>query len=101
MVHHLDIGAMNMGTRGWNTEIFQEGVSIPPMKLIGEGRLDPKVMSIILPNTRTPGITTNDVASQVRREQAYATDVLGLLEQYGLDRDSRSAACEGRVGMVR
>src|SRR3546814_2802998 len=36
MVHHLDIGAMNMGTRGWNTEIFQEGVRIPPMKLIEE-----------------------------------------------------------------
>src|SRR3546814_8380314 len=36
MVHHLDIGAMNMGTRGWNTEIFQEGVRIPPIKLRSE-----------------------------------------------------------------
>src|SRR3546814_10622944 len=67
MVHHLDIGAMNMGTRGWNTEIFQEGVRIPPMKLIEEGRLDQKVMSIILTNTRTPDIHENDVTSQDRK----------------------------------
>src|SRR3546814_18544795 len=68
MVHHLDIGAMNMGTRGWNTEIFQEGVRIPPMKLIEEGRLDQKVMSIIITNTRTPDIHENDVTSQIASE---------------------------------
>src|SRR3546814_16028650 len=76
---------MNMGTRGWNTEIFQEGVRIPPMKLIEEGRLDQKVMSIILTNTRTPGIPENDVTSQIASVQAAAGDVLGLFEKYGVD----------------
>jgi N-methylhydantoinase B len=85
MVHHLDIGAMNMGTRGWNTEIFQEGVRIPPMKLIEEGRLDQKVMAIILTNTRTPDIHENDVTSQIASVQAAADDVLALFEKYGVD----------------
>ena len=30
MVHHLDIGAMWMGTRGWSVEIYQEGFRVPP-----------------------------------------------------------------------
>src|SRR3546814_19971999 len=55
------------------------------MKLIEEGRLDQKVMSIILTNTRTPDIHENDVTSQIASVQAAAGDVLGLFEKYGVD----------------
>ncbi len=37
MVHHFDIGGMNMGTRGWGTEIYQEGLRIPPLKIVEAG----------------------------------------------------------------
>lgn len=83
MVHHMDIGAMHMGTRGWGTEIFQEGVRIPPMKLVEDGRLDQKVMSIILTNTRTPDVHENDVTSQIASVQVAADDVLALFQKYG------------------
>src|SRR3546814_14611412 len=65
-----------------DTTLFR---SIPPMKLIEEGRLDQKVMSIILTNTRTPDIHENDVTSQIASVQAAAGDVLGLFEKYGVD----------------
>lgn len=83
MVHHLDIGAMHMGTRGWGTEIFQEGVRIPPLKLVEQGRLDEKVMAIILTNTRTPEVHENDVLSQLSSVQVAAEDVLALYRKYG------------------
>lgn len=83
MVHHLDIGAMHMGTRGWGVEIFQEGVRIPPLKLVEEGRLDQKVMAIILTNTRTPEVHENDVLSQLSSVQVAAEDVLALYGKYG------------------
>src|SRR3546814_16637915 len=86
MVHHLDIGAMNMGTRGWNTEIFQEGVRFAPMKLIEEGRLDQKVMSIILTNTRTPDIHENNVTSQIASVQAAEGSALGMFEKSSEER---------------
>src|SRR3546814_16835199 len=74
-----------MGTRGWGTEIFQEGVRIPPMKLVEEGRLDQKVMSIILTNTRTPDIHENDVTSQIASVQVASDDILALFRKYGAD----------------
>src|SRR5690606_37409431 len=54
MVHHLDIGGMNMATRGWGTEIYQEGLRLPAVKVISEGVLQRSVLEIVLNNTRTP-----------------------------------------------
>jgi N-methylhydantoinase B len=65
MVHHFDIGGMNMGTRGWGTEIYQEGLRIPPLKIIEEGELDGKVLDIILTNSRTREMLENDLMSQI------------------------------------
>jgi len=85
MVHHMDVGAMHMGTRGWGVEIFQEGVRIPPLKLVEGGKLDEKVMAIILTNTRTPEVHENDVLSQLSSVQVAADDVLALYRKYGRD----------------
>ena len=54
MVHHMDIGGMNMANRGWGTEIYQEGLRIPPLKVVKAGRLDRDLLAVILRNTRTP-----------------------------------------------
>ncbi len=83
MVHHFDIGGMNMGTRGWGTEIYQEGLRIPPLKIVEAGELDTKVMDIILTNTRTRDMLKNDVISQISSVQVAADDVLALFRKYG------------------
>lgn len=83
MVHHMDIGAMHMGTRGWGTEIFQEGLRIPPLKLVENGIVDRKLMAVILLNTRTPEVHENDVISQLSSVQVAAEDVLALFRRYG------------------
>lgn len=85
MVHHLDIGAMNMGTRGWNVEIYQEGLRTPPLKLVEQGQLDRKVLSIILTNTRVPDILENDLVAQLSSVAVAVDEVLGLFRKYGKD----------------
>ena len=83
MVHHFDIGGMNMGTRGWGTEIYQEGLRIPPLKIIEAGELDGKVLDIILTNTRTREMLENDLMSQISSVKVAADDVLELFRKYG------------------
>jgi len=83
MVHHLDIGAMHMGTRGWGTEIWQEGLRIPPLKIVDGGRLDEKVLAIILNNTRVPETIENDLRSQLASVQAAREELAALFEKYG------------------
>ncbi|GAB2904946.1 hydantoinase B/oxoprolinase family protein [Paralcaligenes sp. KSB-10] len=83
MVHHFDIGGMNMGTRGWGTEIYQEGLRIPPLKIVEGTELDTKVMDIILTNTRTRDMLENDVISQIASVKVAADDVLELFRKYG------------------
>lgn len=83
MVHQFDIGGMNMGTRGWGTEIYQEGLRIPPLKIIEGGQLDGKVMEIILTNTRTREMLENDLLSQISSVKVAGEDVLDLFRKYG------------------
>src|SRR5690606_1422311 len=83
MVHHFDIGGMNMGTRGWGTEIYQEGLRIPPLKVVEAGTLDRKVMEIILTNTRTREMLENDLTSQISSVKVAAQDVSDLFRKYG------------------
>ncbi len=83
MVHHMDIGAMNMGTRGWGLEIFQEGVRIPPMKIIRKGVFNEEALAIILNNTRTRDVHENDIRSQFSSVQVACSDVLELFQKYG------------------
>lgn len=83
MVHHFDIGGMNMGTRGWGVEIFQEGLRIPPLKVVEGGVLDRKLMEVILTNTRTREMLENDLTSQISSVQVAAQDVTDLFRKYG------------------
>ncbi|HYH40426.1 MAG TPA: hydantoinase B/oxoprolinase family protein, partial [Burkholderiales bacterium] len=83
MVHHMDIGAMHMGTRGWGTEIWQEGLRIPPLKVIDAGRMDANVLAIILNNTRVPETIENDLLSQLSSVQAAREELTALFRKYG------------------
>ncbi|MDA0675848.1 MAG: hydantoinase B/oxoprolinase family protein [Proteobacteria bacterium] len=83
MVHHLDIGAMNMATRGWGTEIYQEGFRVPPVKIAEEGVLDRKLLAVLLNNTRVPQVLENDLTSQLASVRAAGDDLGALFRKYG------------------
>lgn len=83
MAHHQDIGAMNFGSRGWNVDIQQEGLLIPPMKLVDNGKRNDAIMEIILRNTRTPEAMRNDILAQIASVNAGGHELAIVHETYG------------------
>ncbi|EXL02307.1 hydantoinase B/oxoprolinase family protein [Aquamicrobium defluvii] len=83
--HHMDIGAMWMGTRGWGVEIWQEGLRIPPLKLMREGKLDQSLMALVLNNTRVPLILENDLIAEMSAIQKGAEEMQKIFDSYGTD----------------
>ena len=51
--HHADVGGMTPGSMPLSTELFQEGVIIPPLKLVEAGKLNEGLMGLLLANVRT------------------------------------------------
>jgi N-methylhydantoinase B len=62
--HHADVGGMAPGSLPLSTEIFQEGIIIPPLKLYRAGVLNTEVLDLILANVRTPAERRGDLAAQ-------------------------------------
>jgi N-methylhydantoinase B len=55
---------MTPGSLPLSTEIFQEGIIIPPLKLYRAGALNEDVLHLILRNVRTPDERRGDLAAQ-------------------------------------
>jgi N-methylhydantoinase B len=62
--HHADIGGMDPGSMPLGTEIFQEGVRIPPIHLVRGGVLVRDVVELLLANVRVPDERTGDLLAQ-------------------------------------
>ncbi|WP_159350519.1 hydantoinase B/oxoprolinase family protein [Roseomonas harenae] len=66
-------------------EVFEEGLQIPPMKLLRAGQQDDTLVSIIRKNVRTPDQTMGDLWAQVVALDLMEERLLILMEQAGLD----------------
>ncbi len=85
--HHLDVGGMRPGSyAGDAVEIFQEGLRIPPIKLVEEGKMNARVFALIEANIRQPAMTLGDLRSQVAALEIGRKGVLELVERYGAKR---------------
>jgi N-methylhydantoinase B len=62
--HHADVGGMSPGSLPLSTEIYQEGIIIPPIKLYKRGVLNEDLLHLILRNVRTPDERRGDLAAQ-------------------------------------
>ncbi len=66
IAHHADIGGMSPGSMaGGMTEIYQEGLRIPPIRLVRDGKVVSDVMDLILLNVRVPEERRGDYAAQI------------------------------------
>jgi len=66
MAHHQDVGGMTPGSVPTNaTEIFQEGIRIPPLKLASAGKIDENLMQILRLNVRLPDLFMGDINAQI------------------------------------
>src|SRR5690606_34717949 len=63
--HHADVGGMAAGSMPLAREIYQEGLRIPPLRLVAGGSRNEDVWRLILANVRTPAEREGDLAAQV------------------------------------
>ncbi|HKW17241.1 MAG TPA: hydantoinase B/oxoprolinase family protein [Terriglobales bacterium] len=63
--HHADVGGRYPGSMGLCREIYEEGLRIPPVKLVRNGTTDESVARTILNNVRTPEERQGDLAAQI------------------------------------
>ncbi len=62
--HHSDMGGMSPGSMPLATEIYQEGLRVPPVRLVREGAFDEDLLALILLNVRTPEERVGDLRAQ-------------------------------------
>lgn len=63
--HHADVGGAYPGSMAPTTEIYQEGVIIPPLKLLDSGHSNAAVLELLCRNVRTPEERRGDLAAQL------------------------------------
>jgi len=85
IAHHSDVGGRVPGSNASDsTEIFQEGLRIPPLKLYAAGQADLTLFSLIRNNVRLPNMLIGDLQAQLATcgigEQAF----IALIEKHGV-----------------
>lgn len=83
--HHADVGGMSPGSLPLSTEIYQEGIIIPPVKLYKAGRLDADLLRLILRNVRTPDERRGDLAAQRAAAAVGERRLVELVAAFGRD----------------
>ncbi|MFH1138070.1 MAG: hydantoinase B/oxoprolinase family protein [Pseudomonadota bacterium] len=91
--HHADVGGMTPGSMPLSTSLFQEGIVIPPLKLVEKGVIDRKMLDFFLSNVRTPLEREGDFAAQIMANLTGVRRLEELLNRHGLDQvDSHARA---------
>ena len=84
--HHLDVGGRGPGSYGADaTEIYQEGLRIPPSRIVRQGVFNELFLPILEANIRVPRQTVADVRAQIAALSIGAADVVRLTKRYGSD----------------
>ncbi len=90
--HHADVGGAYPGSMGLCREIYQEGVRIPPVKLMRGGVMNVDVLSLLLNNVRTPEEREGDLGAQIAACHTGAERLREVCSRYGVDRAKRAAS---------
>jgi N-methylhydantoinase B/oxoprolinase/acetone carboxylase alpha subunit len=90
--HHSDVGGMSPGSMPLAREIFQEGLIIPPIKLIRRGQMVPDILALLLNNVRTPDEREGDLTAQIAANHTGAERLRHIVSRYGYKRVARYAA---------
>lgn len=81
--HLVDLGGLGMGPEG--ADIFDEGLLIPPCKLVDQGVINPLLMEIVKANSREPIANEGDIYALIACCEAGATRLAGMMEEFGID----------------
>jgi N-methylhydantoinase B len=89
--HHADVGGTYAGSMGPCREIYQEGLRIPPVKIVRGGQLDRDVLALLLNNVRTPKEREGDLSAQLAACHTGIARLQELCQRYDLARVQRAS----------
>ncbi|SIT70531.1 N-methylhydantoinase B [Ectothiorhodosinus mongolicus] len=81
--HHSDVGGMTAGSMPLSCSLHQEGIIIPPVKIIKKGQMDADLMRFLLANVRTPKEREGDFTAQIMANHTGISRLEELLAKYG------------------
>ena len=82
--HHSDVGGMRPGSAPSDSrEIYQEGIIIPPVRLVRGGDYVDDVLDLLLANVRTPAIRRGDLRAQIAGNQIAEERLRELIDRRG------------------
>ncbi|HSN73867.1 MAG TPA: hydantoinase B/oxoprolinase family protein [Anaerolineae bacterium] len=83
--HHADVGGMSPGSMPIARELIQEGIIIPPLKLVEAGRVNQGLLDLLLANVRTPEERAGDLRAQLAANATGVRRMGELIARYGVD----------------
>ncbi|HEY3184497.1 MAG TPA: hydantoinase B/oxoprolinase family protein, partial [Gaiellaceae bacterium] len=85
LAHHVDVGGGAPASIGAFREVFQEGVIIPPVKLVEGGRVVTDVFKLLLAQIRSKHETGGDLRAQVAANNTGVRRIQALVAKHGRD----------------
>lgn len=89
--HHADIGGSTPGSMGTATEIYQEGLRIPPVKLVSQGQIVSDIKQLFLSNVRLAEEREGDLTAQIAAIRTGERRLLEIVMRYGKDMSAKYA----------
>ena len=83
IAHHIDVGGKAPGSIAVATEIYQEGIIIPGVKLVKRGEIDQDILKLLIANVRGKKQSPGDYRAQVAANKLADRRMRELLERYG------------------
>ena len=83
IAHHVDVGGGAPGSIGVSSEIYQEGLVIPPVRFVKGGRIDPDIFALIRSNFRGTREISGDFRAQTAANRLGAQRIAELVAQHG------------------
>jgi N-methylhydantoinase B len=85
LAHHVDVGGGAPASIGAFKEVFQEGVIIPPVKVVEAGRLVPDVFKLVLAQIRSKRETGGDLRAQIAANNTGVRRLQALVDRFGAE----------------
>ncbi|MGI9508703.1 MAG: hydantoinase B/oxoprolinase family protein [Geminicoccaceae bacterium] len=80
--HLVDLGGLGMGPEG--SDIFDEGLLLPPCKLVDRGKVNALLLDIVKANSREPIANEGDIYALIACCEAGAAQLVEMMRDYGL-----------------
>ena len=90
--HHADVGGMSPGSLPLSTELYQEGIIIPPIKLRLSGWSNDGVMALLIANSRDPQERLGDIEAQLAAHRVGESRLNDMMIEQGVDSTLEHAA---------